>query len=78
LLQRHHITFQGNAPVLADATKFTDDVVAAGATVYYYYGTSCWSSTYGGLLTVELFAPQIDKGSIGVATRLVSRQAIIE
>jgi BspA type Leucine rich repeat region (6 copies) len=61
-----NVTFHGNAPVLASAADgynvFSD--AAAGATVYYYYGTSGWSSTYGGLPTVELFPPLV--GSIGV------------
>jgi hypothetical protein len=63
-----NITFLGNAPVLDDATEFTDDGVAAKV-VYYYYGTSGWSSTYGGLPTVELFTPpQISGvgGNVGV------------
>ena len=63
-----NITFLGNAFALADPNEFTDDGVAASV-VYYYYGTSGWGSTYGGLPTVELGAPnppQIGKGSGGV------------
>jgi hypothetical protein len=34
------------------------------ATVYYYYGTSGWGATYGGLPTVELaWSPQINGGA---------------
>jgi hypothetical protein len=48
-------TFLGNAPVLGDSV-FINDL----ATVYYYYGTSGWDATYGGLPTVELaWTPQI-------------------
>jgi len=63
-----NVTFLGNAPGLG-IDVFTG--VAAGATVYYYYGNSGWSSTYGGLPTVELDAPnppQIGNGSIGVSS----------
>jgi len=49
------VTFLGNAPGLADPTEFIDDGVVANA-VYYYYGTSGWSSTYGGLPTTMLGA----------------------
>ncbi|MGC9944112.1 MAG: leucine-rich repeat domain-containing protein [Verrucomicrobiota bacterium] len=51
-----NITFMGDAPALVDTNEFLDDGVAA-KTVYYYHGTSGWSSTYGGLPTVELFKP---------------------
>jgi hypothetical protein len=60
------VTFQGNAPGLGISVF---DHVAAGATVYYYYGTSGWGTTYGGLPTVELDAPnppQIGSVSIGM------------
>jgi hypothetical protein len=42
--------------------------VAAGATVYYYNGTTGWGPTYGGLPTVMLAvpAPQVGTGSAGV------------
>jgi hypothetical protein len=41
--------------------------VGAGATVYYYYGTAGWASTYGGLPTVMLYPPpQVGVGSTGV------------
>jgi hypothetical protein len=39
--------------------------VGAGATVYYYCGTTGWGPTYGSLPTVMLFAP-IAPGSAGV------------
>jgi len=42
--------------VLADANEFSYDGVAANA-VYYYYGTSGWGATYGGLPAVGLFMP---------------------
>lgn len=47
-----NITFQGNAPALVGGFVFTD--VAPAAKVYYYYGTSGWGATYGGLPTVML------------------------
>jgi len=58
------LTFLGNAP-------YTDsgfEGVGAAATVYYYYGTTDWDTTYGGLLTVMLGAPapQIGAGTAGV------------
>jgi len=40
--------------------------VAAGAKVYYYYGTSGWSATYDGLPTVELGAPT--PPALGIST----------
>jgi len=49
------MTFQGNAPVLADATEFTDDGISP--TLYYYDNTTGWGATYGGLPTVELDVP---------------------
>jgi hypothetical protein len=53
------VTFFGNAPVPG-----TDAFALVPATVYYYYGTSGWSTTYDGLPTVELFLPpQIGGGS---------------
>ena len=52
-----NITFLGNAPTLTDGNEFYDDGVSANAKVYYYYGTSGWSTTYGGLATVELGLP---------------------
>jgi hypothetical protein len=59
-----NVTFLGNAPVLGDAFGS----VGAGAKVYYYYGTTGWGATYGGLPTVMLGAPapQIGTGSAGV------------
>ena len=50
-----NITFLGNAPSLGDGTVFSGH--PAGATIYYYYGTSGWGSNYGGLPTVGLGAP---------------------
>lgn len=44
-----NITFNGNAPS-ADSTVFNSD----HATVYYYFGMSGWSSSYEGLVAVEL------------------------
>jgi hypothetical protein len=43
-------------------------IVVSGATVYYYYGTTGWGPTYGGLPTVMLGAPapQVAAGSAGV------------
>ncbi len=49
-----NLTFFGDAPALGD---FAFAHVGAGAKVYYYYGTSGWSSTYGGLPTVMLLTP---------------------
>jgi hypothetical protein len=42
--------------------------LGAGAKVYYYYGTTGWGLTYGGLPTVMLGAPapQVGTGSAGV------------
>ncbi len=64
-------TFQGNAPP-DDGTAFSVDYrfypLNDPTTVYYLYGTTGWSSTYGGVPTVMLGAPapQIASGSIGV------------
>ena len=59
-------TFLGNAPVEPNGYAFVGD--PAGATVYYYYGTSGWSATYDGLPTVELYAPPgIGGGGMGMA-----------
>jgi hypothetical protein len=63
-----NLTFLGNAPGLGDVA-FSG--VASGATVYYYYGTSGWGATYGGLPTVGLFMPpQISGagGNVGVSS----------
>ena len=56
-----NITFLGNAPALADSTEFSDDFVSGP--VYFYYGTSGWSSNYGGLPTFMLGAPSPQIGS---------------
>jgi hypothetical protein len=60
-----YFTFLGNAPVLG-GNAFGS--VAAGAKVYYYFGTTGWGPTYGGLPTVMLGAPapQVGSGSAGV------------
>ncbi len=47
------VFFQGNAPT-ADSTAFER---ANSATVYYYAGTSGWSSTFDGIPAVMLSAP---------------------
>ena len=59
------LTFPGNAPT--EGTDMFADV-AAGATVYYYNGTTGWGPTYGGLPTVMLAVPppQVGTGSAGV------------
>jgi len=58
------VTFLGNAPILYGGGFY----VAAGAKVYYYYGTTGWGPTYGGLPMVMLGAPapQVGAGSAGV------------
>ena len=56
------ITFQVNAPALGIYVFYN---VSAGATVYYYYGTSGWGTTYGGLPTVMLGAPPPQIGGVG-------------
>src|SRR5262249_1103616 len=60
-----NLTFSGDAPYVDNNFN---DVVGAGARVYYYYGTTGWDQTYGGLPTVMLGAPapQIGTGSTGV------------
>src|ERR1035437_10309793 len=66
-----NITFLGNDSDLGEDVFF-DDYSSSGlisGVVYYYYGTSGWSTTYGGLPTVMLGAPapQIGGGgSVGV------------
>jgi len=57
-----NLTFMGNAPVLGSAF----DDVNTNAVVYYYYGTSGWGSTYGGLPTVGLFPPPQIGGNVGI------------
>jgi hypothetical protein len=57
-------TFGGNAPSAGSYMFFS---VGPGATVYYYYGTTGWGATYGGLPTVMLYPPpQVGTGSAGV------------
>ena len=60
-----NLTFSGDAPYVDNNFN---DVVGAGARVYYYYGTTGWDQTYGGLPTVMLGAPapQIGTASTGV------------
>jgi hypothetical protein len=56
-----NIAFMGNAPILSYTNAFSDDGVSP--TLYYYFGTSGWGETYGGLPTVELaWTPQIVGG----------------
>ena len=58
------LTFLGNAPT-EGFSMFAN--VGPGATVYYYYGTTGWGATYGGLPTVMLYPPpQVSTGSAGV------------
>ncbi len=64
-----NVTFLGNAPRLvfdieAGGGHFVG--VGAGATAYYYCGTTGWGATYGRLPTVMLFAPRVAPGSAGV------------
>ena len=49
-----NITFLGNAPGLGDAAFQS---VGASATIYYYYGTTGWQASFGGLPTIMLGAP---------------------
>ena len=55
-----NITFLGNAPGLGGDVFYDDS-----ATVYYYYGTSGWGTTYGGLPAVMLGAPTPQIGGGG-------------
>ncbi len=55
-----NIAFLGNAPALG-ATAFQ----SVSGTVYYYYGTSGWGTSYGGLPTVMLGAPAPQIGGGG-------------
>ena len=60
-----NILFLGNAPTLNGTSVFSGD----SGTVYYYYGTTGWGVTFGGLPAVMLGAPapQINNdGSVGV------------
>ena len=61
-----NLTFVGNRPILGGSGDAFSGV-AAGAKVYYYYGTLGWGTTYGGLPTVMLNPPpQIGAGSASV------------
>lgn len=57
-----NLTFLGNTPSLGTNT-FTG--TATGATVYYYYGTTGWGTTYGGLPAYMLGAPAPQIGGGG-------------
>src|SRR5690606_32515882 len=59
------LTFLGNAPSVGVATF---DNIAPDAKDYYYYGTTGWEPTYGGLLAVMLGAPapQVAAASAGL------------
>lgn len=59
------LTFLGNAPIL-NGTVFYG--VPGSATVYYYYGTSGWGTTFGGLPAIMLGAPapQVGTASAGM------------
>ena len=63
-----NITFLGNPPALgSEVFQFLPLTVEQYAQVFYYYGTSGWSSSYGGVPTVELFPPpQIGSNTGGV------------
>jgi hypothetical protein len=57
-----NLTFLGDAPTLGGSV-FT----SVPGTVYYYYGTTGWGATYGGLPTVMLYwPPQIAANDVGV------------
>jgi hypothetical protein len=61
------VTFLGNAPSFGSYV-FGNSYSSSGlvpATVYYYYGTSGWGATYGGLPAAMLNAPapQINGGA---------------
>ncbi len=60
-----NLTFLGNAPSVGNSAFYQ---IAAGAKVYYFYGTTGWGPTYGGLPTVMLGAPapQVGAASAGV------------
>ena len=81
-----NVTFLGNAPSLGGDYVFFGNYAPV---VYYYYGTSGWGTTYGGLTTVMLAAPapQIEGGSnVGVQygnfsftiTGVTNQTAVIE
>ena len=80
-----NITFLGNAPGLADGAFQS---VGASATIYYYYGTTGWQVSFGGLPTIMLGAPapQFGTGTTGVkpggfgftVTGVVNQTIVIE
>lgn len=55
-----NMIFLENAPLLLDSA-----LSGVPGTVYYYYGTSGWGTTYGGLPTVMLGAPAPQIGGSG-------------
>lgn len=73
----------GKAPALGGNAVFSN--VAAEAKVYYYYGTSGWNSSYGGLPTKMLGAPapqiggnvRVQAGQFGFTLTGVANQTII-
>jgi hypothetical protein len=66
-----NFTFLGHAPALVPyptnslAGRWFANV-GAGAKAYYNCGTTGWGTTYGGLPTVMLCAPQFGPGSAGM------------
>ncbi len=75
-----NITFLGNAPELVGLYAFSD--LASGAKVYYYAGTSGWSSTFNGLPAIQLIAPpqisdaSLQNGNFGFAIGGVNNQLV--
>jgi len=60
-----NLTVLGDCPALEGDNVFVG--VPASAKVYYYYGSTGWGTTYGGLPTVMLYPPpQVGSGSTGV------------
>ncbi len=77
-----NLIFLGNAPSLGEDAFF-----GVPGTVYYYYGTSGWGATCGGLPTVMLYPPpQIKANSAGLKpggfgftlTGLVNQLVVVE
>jgi hypothetical protein len=63
-----NLTFLGNAPGYFGGAFYN---VGAGATVYYYCGTTGWGPTYDGLPTVRL-CPQVNYAVSGVTAYVTS------
>ena len=61
-----NLAFLGAAPTL-NGSVFAN--LAAGATVYYFYGTTGWAPTYGGLPTVMLGAPAPQVGTVSAGVK---------